>query len=92
MAALYKAEFAANQDAWCKPPDQGGLHQWERRTKMAIWLAFAWDQLQHEADFFRSAFVSTGFLVAKDGSENNLVKVKGIPGYDYTMGEAVEHL
>ena len=43
--------------------------------KMAHWVAAAWAIVREEADFLRAAFVSTGFLVAKDGSENHLIKI-----------------
>ena len=51
---------------------------------MAIWTAAAWVLMREEKDFIRSAFVATGFLIAKDGSENNLIQVPGVSGYDFT--------
>ncbi len=45
--------------------------------KMADWVAAAWAIAREdlESDFLRAAFVSTGFLVAKDGSENHRIKI-----------------
>ncbi len=87
MQDFYRLEFERNQDAWRLPPSQGGLHAWERRVLLATWLAASWDSLRNEEDFLRTAFVSTGFLVAKDGSENHLVKAGGVDNYDYQSGD-----
>ena len=51
--------------------------------KMATWAAAAWQVLKQRSAFLRSAFVSTGWLLAKDGSENALVEVPGVPDYDF---------
>ena len=61
----YHAALEANKDEWCNPPSHGGLEAWERRVFIATWIVQAWDimQLQH-ANVLRSAFVSTGFLLA----------------------------
>jgi hypothetical protein len=40
--------------------------------------------LGKETDFLRKSFVSTGFLIAKDGSENGQIVVPGVPDYDFT--------
>jgi hypothetical protein len=68
-----------NHEAWCNPVT--GLEPWERRTKIAVWTAAAWANLRVHADFLRQAFVSTGFLIAKDGSEDDLIKIPGIENY-----------
>ena len=34
-------------------------------------------------NFLRSAFISTGFLVAKDRSEDHLIKMPGLPNYNF---------
>ena len=44
----------------------------------------AWEVLKQKPEFLRAAFVSTGWLLAKDGSENGLVKIPGVPDYDFT--------
>jgi hypothetical protein len=51
---------------------------------MAQWTAAAWLILSEKPEFIRQSFVSTGFLLAKDGSENGLAKVPGLPDYDFT--------
>jgi hypothetical protein len=51
---------------------------------MAQWTAAAWLTISEKHNFLRQAFVSTGFLLAKDGSENGLAKVPGLPDYDFT--------
>jgi hypothetical protein len=60
MGWYYKQDSEASRDAWCLPPGLGGLHQWQRRVKMAMWLAAAWTILREKAAFLRQSFVSTG--------------------------------
>ena len=79
MATFYKQDFADNREAWVN----NTLSASQRRMKMALWAAAAWKILRSEEAFFRSAFVSTGFLVALDGSEMNLIKIKGVQNYDF---------
>ena len=85
IGKLYHAALEANKDQWCNPPGQGGLEAWERRVFIASWIVQAWDIMQVEyVHLLRSAFVSTGFLLPIDGSENNLIKVPGVSDYDFT--------
>jgi hypothetical protein len=83
VAALYHYEFEQNRDKWCNPPQFGGLEEWERRVYMATWVSAAWSLIKPDGDFFRSAFVSTGFLLAKDGSDNHLIKIPGVENYQF---------
>ena len=47
-----------------------------KRMKVAYWASVAWrDMCANSGPLFESAFVTTGFLLAKDGSENNKVKL-----------------
>ena len=49
-----------------------------RRMLMARWMSEAWDSLVTDhSDMIEKAFVSTGFLLAKDGSEDHLLKLQG---------------
>ena len=52
---------------------------------VATWVSDAWDELRRENKHsVRSAFVKTGFLVAKDGSENSLIDISdGGKAYDF---------
>ena len=77
---FFKADFGNNLDAW----SSATLSASERRMKLASWVAAAWAILSQEAEFLRSAFVSTGFLFASDGSENANIKIRGAPDYDFT--------
>ena len=79
MKAFYEEELENNLEEWTK----GGLSASTRRIKMATWAAAAWALLRTEAGFLRSSFVSTGFLIAKDGSENNLIQIPSCPDYDF---------
>ena len=40
-------------------------------------------QLRLRADFLRTAFVSTGFLVKADRSEDHLIRIDGFNNYDF---------
>ena len=80
MSVFYKAELDTNRQAWCCDDP---LAAEDRRMKMATWLTGAWSVLRTETAFIRSAFVSTGFLIAKNGSENHLIKVPGIDHYTF---------
>ena len=61
------------------------LAEWEsanlsascRRMLMTTWVLAAWRKVRTEDDFLRKAFVSTGFLLAKDRSEDDLIKLAG---------------
>jgi hypothetical protein len=49
-----------------------------RRMLMAQWMAEAWDDLRfNHSSMIRKAFVRTGFLVAKDGSEDGEIAIQG---------------
>jgi hypothetical protein len=80
MAGFYKSDFAENKTDWTA----NGLSSSQRRMKMAIWAAAAWKIIGCDEDFLRSAFVSTGFLFATDGSDMGRIKIKGVEGYDFT--------
>ena len=84
ISGFYHQDLEDNLDHWCNPVGQGGLEAWQRRVKMATWVAVAWTLLREDAAFLRSSFVSTGWLIAQDGSENHLPKIPGVPNYDFT--------
>ena len=72
----FEAEFAANYKAWCLPARSGGLSRSDRRHLIAKWASDSWTEFCSDKQaLIRSAFVNTGFLVAKDGSENRLIKL-----------------
>jgi hypothetical protein len=50
--------------------------------KFATWAFQAWLVVREQQHLIRSTFVNTGFLIAKDGSENHLIQVSGCRGYD----------
>ena len=54
-----------------------------RRMLMAKWLSEAWADLStHHTHMIESAFVKTGFKLAKDGSEDNLIDLQAWAGKD----------
>ena len=72
----------ATRAAWCDLDK--GLTASERRNLMAQWAAYAWTQLRLRADFVRTPFVSTGFLVRADRSEDHLIRIDGFNNYSFT--------
>jgi len=83
MSEFYRhsIQSKATRAAWCDLDK--GLTASERRILMAQWAAFAWTQLRLRADFLRTAFVSTGFLVKADRSEDHLIRIDGFNNYDF---------
>ena len=77
MSIFYHEELDANRQVWCG--NNSDFTRSYRRMKMATWAAAAWQVLKQRSAFLRSAFVSAGWMLAKDGSENALVEVPGVP-------------
>jgi hypothetical protein len=77
ISEYYTLDFEENHEAWSNTAT--GLEAHERRIRIAIWTAAAWwARLSINSEFLRKAFVSTGFLIAKDGSEDTFIKIKGV--------------
>jgi hypothetical protein len=51
------------------------LSAWEIRVRLAVWTAA----------FLRSTFTETGCLIAMNGSQNKLIKIKGDPNDDFII-------
>jgi hypothetical protein len=77
---FFHEEMSLCYDRWMDE----GVGAAEVRMLLASWVAQAWDIVKCKADFLRSAFVSTGFLLAKDGSEDHKINI-GYPGYKYRV-------
>ena len=84
MGRSYRQELQDNPAHWFAGSGADEIEDVEcssamhRRILMARWLSAAWDDLRSkEPHMLRSAFVQTGFLVAKDGSEDDLIKIQG---------------
>ncbi len=74
IAKRYEAAYEANTASWDLPKKQGGLGDSRKRMLIATWASEAWEEFCSEnQDCIRSAFVETGFLIAKDGSENGKI-------------------
>ena len=80
VGQFFNLDFEANKEIW----RTGALTASLRRQKIAQWAAAAWTILREETARLKSCFVSTGFLIALDGSENYLIQIPTIPNYDYT--------
>jgi hypothetical protein len=73
IAERYEAAYDANQRAW----DADGIETPEKRMMFATWASEAWiDLCTNNKDLITRAFVETGFLLARDGSENHLIKLQ----------------
>lgn len=73
LAERYEKEYDANQTAW----DIHGIETPEKRMLFATWASEAWSDLcANNKHLIHSAFVETGFLLARDGSENGLIKLQ----------------
>jgi hypothetical protein len=73
LAERYEKEYDANQTAW----DIHGIETPEKRMLFATWASEAWSDLcANNKLLIHNAFVETGFLLARDGSENGLIKLQ----------------
>jgi len=79
MGYFYRSALNKNKAVW----RSGNLSSSQRRMLMAQWAAAAWTGLQTKEGLLKSAFVSTGFLLAKDGSEDHLIHLAGIANYTF---------
>jgi hypothetical protein len=77
ISKLFWQAMEENHSEW----NQNGLPAWRLRVLMAEWTALAWHKvLKLKSEFLFKSFVSTGFCVAKDGSENHLIKIPNESG------------
>jgi hypothetical protein len=61
---------------WALPSKHGGLTKKEKRMHVVRWMSQAWEDLKRERpELLTAAWVQSGCLVAKDGSENHLIKL-----------------
>jgi hypothetical protein len=82
-----KLKIAKRYDKVAATWDQldGAPSDSHKRMLVATWTSEAWDELSRDNKHaVHSAFVKTGFLVAKDGSENHLIDISdGGKAYDF---------
>ena len=73
--AMQEAEVSkAENRLWAYPATKGGLSVSDKRKLLVRWVSAAWDEMKRERHHcIKSAFVDTGVLIAKDGSENGLI-------------------
>ena len=84
MGRSYRTAVETNPEIWIASSANEGLENVQstsamsRRMLMAQWLSEAWTDLTaNHPNIIDSAFVKTGFLVAKDGSEDHLIDIQG---------------
>lgn len=95
MADCYQKELEKNPHIWLVDGDDidgcaegiedpNSSSAMARRMLMAQWLSAAWEDLQtNHSQLLASAFLQTGFLIALDGSEDDLIKLQGWTGPKY---------
>ena len=77
---MKRYDTALNDDEtrlrWEQPKREVGLTDSKKRQHIAQWASEAWDEFCCENQYcIKRAFIGTGFLVAKDGSENHLIEL-----------------
>ena len=73
---MFEEEYAQHYIDWNKSPKAGGLSLSAKRMLMVKWTSLAWTTIKRDYhELLKMAFVRTGFLVAKDGSENDQIKL-----------------
>ena len=85
IARRYEETCEEHAEIWDLPWREGGLSASKKRRLVATWASEAWKELLlNHRDLIQAAFVKTGFLIAKDGSENKLVGFQdGGKPYDF---------
>ena len=93
MGRSYRTSVEADQTVWIADNDNDDIEDpacsaaMERRMLMAQWLSTAWTDLtSNHSHMIESAFIKTGFKIAKDGSEDHLIDIQGWAGthqYNY---------
>jgi hypothetical protein len=73
--AKYEKALKSNARMWSLPAGQGGLSDARKRVLLATWTSEAWTELcRDNKHVITRAFVETGFLIAKDGSDRHEVR------------------
>ena len=93
MGRSYRTSVEADQTVWIAGNDNNEIEDptcsaaTDRRMLMAQWLSTAWTDLTtNHSHMIESAFIKTGFKIAKDGSEDHLIDIQGWAGtqtYNY---------
>ena len=77
VKARYMAEYKRQDEIWdLKAPSAR-----ERRIKLVNWVADSWKEIRRNQRVIRTAFQRCGVLNQIDGSEDDLIRVKGVDDY-----------
>ena len=93
IGAALKTKIRLMYEHWIEGWEAAGepkLSAGDRRLLLAQWVSVAWESLCRDKYLIRQSFVQTGFLVARDGSENHLIKMAGIENYDVPLPKEPE--
>ena len=87
MGRSYSDSVEAQKDIWIAVSASDEIEDptcsaaMTRRMLMARWMSDAWTELTtNYSGLIESAFVRTGFKLAKDGSEDSLIELQGWAG------------
>lgn len=73
--AKYKKAHKTNKHLWTRPEAKGGLSASRKRVLVATWVSEAWKEACRDNQHcIERAFVETGFLLAKDGSDRHEIR------------------
>lgn len=76
---LFYDDFRQRKDDWLKSGKEGGVSESQFRVILTKWVGKAWSE--RKPDLIKSRFQRCGMFNAMDGSENGLIKVRGVPDY-----------
>jgi hypothetical protein len=84
IRSRYIAHLRQNFRRWRIQASEGGFTDSARRMLLAGFVDEAYRELKiSNQHLLRQCFVSTGWLIATDGSEDKLIKVPGVPNYRF---------
>ena len=76
-----REQFEQHLDANLESYVEGKLTAGERRILTTKWVAEAWDRIKKQKDLILNSFKNCGISTNVDGTEDDLVNIKGIEGY-----------
>ena len=80
----YITHLRRNFRRWRQPSAQGGFSESEKRMLLSAFTEEAYLDLKlQNKHLLRQCFVSTGWLIANDRSEDKLVQVPGVANYRF---------
>jgi hypothetical protein len=77
IAELAEIHYDAHEEQWIENKYSVG----DRRVMLVSWVAQAWDDLHcYDSESIRQAFRDVGLALPTDGSRDDEIKIKDLPG------------